>query len=247
MNPPVHTTSLGLVGNWQLLVAFLLRLACRPSGLSGRTPVGIPPREPRSLGHQRSLARSSTITRSPAPLPVELRPNFLPSLPCAPALRHHLGQHSMALRCLGSRSWRKGLGLWIGNGLGSGMREFRARLCYLSCFLFVFGSVDFFLVPLPLFVLVLLVFACLCLSLLPPSSDWYRTSGLLYFGRGEGFCRRLYIRDVYVRSLSSPRSNSHSFVQEHLRLFLFLRYSLWSSSHVFAPDTSPSISRSRLF
>jgi hypothetical protein len=30
MNPPVHATSLGLVGNWQLLVALLLRLACRP-------------------------------------------------------------------------------------------------------------------------------------------------------------------------------------------------------------------------
>jgi hypothetical protein len=84
------------------------------------------------------------------------------------------------------------------------------RACVISWFLFVFGSVDFFLVPLPLFVLVLLVFACLCLSLLSPSSDWYRTSGLLYFGRGEGFCRRLYIRDGYVRSYSSPRSNSHS-------------------------------------
>jgi hypothetical protein len=159
MNPPVHPTSLGLVGNWQLLVAFLLRLACRPSGLSGRTPVGIPAREPRSLDHRRSLALSPTITRSPASLSVELRPNFLPSLPCAPALRHHLGQHSMVLRCLGSRSWRNGLGLWIGNGLGLGMREFRARLCYLSCLSFVFGSLEFFLDPLPVFVLVLLVFA----------------------------------------------------------------------------------------
>jgi hypothetical protein len=56
MNPPVHPTSLSLVGNWQLLVAFPLRLACWPSGLSGRTPVGIPAREPRSLSHQRSLA-----------------------------------------------------------------------------------------------------------------------------------------------------------------------------------------------
>jgi hypothetical protein len=26
-----------------------------------------------------------------------------------------------------------------------------------------------------------------CLSLLSPSSDWYRTSGFLYFGRGEVF------------------------------------------------------------
>jgi hypothetical protein len=91
MNPPVHATSLGLVGNWQLLVAFPFRLACWPSGLSGRTPVGIPTREPRSLGHQRSLARSSTITRFRAPLPVEPRPDFLPTTPRAPALRHHLG------------------------------------------------------------------------------------------------------------------------------------------------------------
>jgi hypothetical protein len=37
----------------------------------------------------------------------------------------------MVLRCLGSSSWRKGLGLWIGNALGLGMRELRARLCYL--------------------------------------------------------------------------------------------------------------------
>jgi hypothetical protein len=43
--------------------------------------------------------------------------------------------------------------------------ELRARLCYLSRFLLVFGSLEFCLVPLPLFVLVLLVFACLCLSL----------------------------------------------------------------------------------
>jgi hypothetical protein len=49
------------------------------------------------------------------------------------------------------------------------MRELRARFVfdYLSrFFLLVFGSLEFFLVPLPLFVLVLLVFACLCLSLL---------------------------------------------------------------------------------
>jgi hypothetical protein len=65
----------------------------------------------------------------------------------------------MSSRCLGSRGWRNGLGLWIGNGLGLGMREFGERLFYLSCFLFVFGSVDFFLVSLPWFVLVLL--ACL--------------------------------------------------------------------------------------
>jgi hypothetical protein len=37
------------------------------------------------------------------------------------------------------------------------VRDLRARLCYLSCCLLVFGSGDFFLVPLPLFVLVLLV------------------------------------------------------------------------------------------
>jgi hypothetical protein len=57
MNPPVHPTSLGLVGNWQLLVAFLLRLACRPSGLSGRTAVGIPARTPAlSITDDHSLA-----------------------------------------------------------------------------------------------------------------------------------------------------------------------------------------------
>jgi hypothetical protein len=60
------------------------------------------------------------------------------------------------------------------------MREFRARLCYLSCFLFVFGSVDLFLVPLPWFVLVLLVFACLWFRRRPTGIG--RAS---FLGRGE--------------------------------------------------------------
>jgi hypothetical protein len=152
MNPPVHPTSLGLVGNWQLLVAFLLRLACRPlRPYAGRHPRARTP-----------LSRSPTITRFRAPLPVEPRPDFLPTSPRAPALRHHLGQHSMSLRCLGSRSWRNGLGLWFGNGLGSGMRELRARLCYLLvlvCLWFcrlLSRSIAF----------VCFSLACLCLSLL---------------------------------------------------------------------------------
>jgi hypothetical protein len=37
-----------------------------------------------------------------------------------------------------------------------------------------------FLVPLPLFVLVLLVLCSLFVFWLPPSSDWYRTSGFLF-------------------------------------------------------------------
>jgi hypothetical protein len=195
MNPPIHPTSLGAVGNWQLLVAFLLHLACRPSGLSGRTPVGIPARAP--------LARSSTITRSPVPLPVEPRPNFLPPIWSAPALRHHLGQHSISLRCLGSRSWRNGLGLCIGNGLGSGVRELRARLCYLLVLVCLLSrSIAFFCLSL----------ACLCfscLSFVSPSSNWCRTSGLLVFRALRSFGRRIYIRVVYVgsQSLSSPRSN----------------------------------------
>jgi hypothetical protein len=74
------------------------------------------------------------------------------------------------------------------------MREFRARLCYLSCLSFVFGSLEFFLVPLPVFVLVLLVFAYAVVRLvsderLSVSQAW------------RGFCRRLYIRDVYVRTI----------------------------------------------
>jgi hypothetical protein len=57
MNPPVHPTCLGLVGNWQLLVAFLLRLDCRPFWpYAGRHPRARP-----------LLSRSLTITRSPAP------------------------------------------------------------------------------------------------------------------------------------------------------------------------------------
>jgi hypothetical protein len=195
MNPPVHPTSLGLVGNWQLLVAFLLRLACRPflplCPYAGRHP------RARTL-----LSRSPTITRSPAPLPVEPRPDFLPPISSAPALRHHLGKHSMSLRSLGSRSWRNGLGLCIGDGLGLCMRKFRARLCYLSCFLFVFGSVDFFLVPLPWFVLVLLVllvFACL----------WFRRrpTGI---GRAGFLGREDVLADASIKGVSLFSSLSRS-------------------------------------
>jgi hypothetical protein len=150
MNPPVHPTSLGLVGNWQLLVAFLLRLSCRPSGLSGRTPVGIPAREPRSLGHQRSLAFGHHSRWCLA------RTSF--RQPLAPQRFVTISDNT---RC-GSSSWRKGLGLWIGNALGSGMRELRARLCYLLvlvCLWFcrlLSRSIAF----------VCLSLACLCLSLL---------------------------------------------------------------------------------
>jgi hypothetical protein len=84
------------------------------------------------------------------------------------------------------------------------------RACVISWFLFVFGSVDFFLVPLPLFVLVLLVFACLCLSLVFAVVRLVSDERPSVFRAWRGFCRRLYIRDVYVRSYRSPRSNSHS-------------------------------------
>jgi hypothetical protein len=83
------------------------------------------------------------------------------------------------------------------------MRELHARLSCFVLLVFVFGSVEFFLVPLPVFVLVLLVFAFAVVRLV---SD----ERLSVFRAWRGFCRRLYIRDVYVRSLSSPRSNSHS-------------------------------------
>jgi hypothetical protein len=201
MNPPVHSTSLGLVGNWQLLVAFLLRLACRPSGLSGRTPVGIPAREPRSLGHQRSLAFGHHSRWSLA------RTSF--RQPLAPQRFVTTSDNSMSLRCLGSRSWRNGLGLWIGNGLGSGMSELRARLRYLLvlvCLWFcrlLSRSIAF----------VCLSLACLCLSLLVFASAVVRLVSderPSIFRPWRSFCRRLYIRDVYVRSLSSPRSNSLS-------------------------------------
>jgi hypothetical protein len=100
------------------------------------------------------------------------------------------------------------------------MRELRARLSLLG---FCLCSVDVFLVLLPLFVLVLLVFAFAVVRVV---SD----ERLSVFRAWRSFCRRLYIRDVYVRSYSSPRSNSlHSPI---------LRYSLRHSSLVFfALDT----------
>jgi hypothetical protein len=73
------------------------------------------------------------------------------------------------------------------------MRELRARLSCFVSFVFVFGSVEFFLVPLPVFVLVVLVFAFAVVRLI---SD----ERLSVFRAWRGFCRHLYIRDVYVRS-----------------------------------------------
>jgi hypothetical protein len=86
--PPVHPTALDLVGNWQSASRLSPWLGSWPAGPSGRTPVGIPARAPRA---RTPLPRSPTITRSPAPLPVEPRPDFLPPISSAPALRHHLG------------------------------------------------------------------------------------------------------------------------------------------------------------
>jgi hypothetical protein len=144
MNPPVHPTSLCLVGNWQLLVAFPFAWPDGPPCLSGLTPVGIPARAPRFLDHRRSLARRPHSRWSLA------RTSFRQLL--APPRFVTISDNTRWY----SGKWRNGLGLWIGNG-GLVMRELRARLC-LSCFLFVFGSVDFFLVLLPCFVLVMLVF-----------------------------------------------------------------------------------------
>jgi hypothetical protein len=79
-------------------------------------------------------------------------------------------------------------------------------------------------------------FAFVCLSLatlfvfwFPPFSDWYRTNGFLFLWAWSSFGRHLYIRVVYVRSYSSPRSNSlHSTI---------IRYSLRHSSLLFTLDT----------
>jgi hypothetical protein len=100
MNPPIHPTSLGLVGNWQLLVAFLLCLTCRPSALSGRTPVGIPAREPRSLSHQQSLAFGHHSRWCLA------RSSF--RQPLAPQRFVTISDNTRWY----SGKWRNGLGLW---------------------------------------------------------------------------------------------------------------------------------------
>jgi hypothetical protein len=64
MNPPVHPTSLGLVGNWQLLVAFLLRLACRPlCPYAGRHPRARTPA--RSVTNDHSLSGTTPGGASP--------------------------------------------------------------------------------------------------------------------------------------------------------------------------------------
>jgi hypothetical protein len=131
------------------------------------------------------------------------------------------------------------------------------RLCYLSRFLLVFGSLEFCLVPLPLFVLVLFVFACLWFS---PSSDWYRTSGLSVFSGVKKFWPTpLYkasmhiVRVLHAAIHSLVYSFVRSFPQGSCTLVLdtlhpqcisctrnssctrLLRYSLWSSSSPLVP------------
>jgi hypothetical protein len=91
------------------------------------------------------------------------------------------------------------------------------RACLaLSCFVllvFVFGSVEFFLAPLPMFVLVLLVLLVFAFAIVRLVSD----EQLSVFRAWRSFRRRLYIRDVYVRSYSSPRSNSlHSTIPKDI-------------------------------
>jgi hypothetical protein len=143
MNPPVHPTSLGLVGNWQLLVAFLLRLACRPSGLSGRTPVGIPAREPRSLGHQRSLAFGHHSWWCLA------RTSF--RQPLAPQRFVTISDNTRWY----SGSWRKSLDLGIGNGSWIG---YKGITCALVLFVLLVFCLWFSRV-------LSRSFACVCLSL----------------------------------------------------------------------------------
>jgi hypothetical protein len=70
------------------------------------------------------------------------------------------------------------------------MRELRARLC-LSCFLFVFGSVDFFLVPLPWFVLVLRLLLVFCFAVVQLVSD---ERAFCISRAWRSFGRHLYIR-----------------------------------------------------
>jgi hypothetical protein len=130
-----------------------------------------PGRHPRA---RTPLPRSPTITRSPAPLPVEPRPDFLPRIWSIPALCYHLGQHSMSLRCLGSRSWRNGRGLWIDNGIGLVMWEIRTRFClfnYVSWFSRVLSR----------------SFALVCLSLACLACLWFcrRPTGI---GRAGFLC-----------------------------------------------------------
>jgi hypothetical protein len=92
----------------------------------------------------------------------------------------------------------------------------RSCLCLVS----VLVSADVFLVLLPLFVLILLVFASVVIRLV---SD----ERLSVFWAWRGFCQRLYIRDVYVRSYSSPRSNSlHSTILKDIAFDTRLLFAL---------------------
>jgi hypothetical protein len=105
------------------------------------------------------------------------------------------------------------------------MRELRARLSCFVLFVFVLGSVEFFLVPLPMFVLVLLVLLVFAFAVVRLVSD----ERLPVFRAWRSFGRRLYIRDVYIRSYSSPRSNSlHSRILKDIAFGTrLLSSSLW--------------------
>jgi hypothetical protein len=80
----VLALALGLI---ELVLAFVL------------VPLSLPPvRAPSTRTNFLSVSPLSVTTdhSSPAPLPVEPRPDFLPLISSAPALRHHLGQHAMS-------------------------------------------------------------------------------------------------------------------------------------------------------
>jgi hypothetical protein len=65
-----------------------------------------------------------------------------------------------------------------------GMRELHARLSCFVSLVFVFGSVEFFLVPLPVFVLVLLVLLVFAFAVVRLVSD----ERLSVFRAWRGFC-----------------------------------------------------------
>jgi hypothetical protein len=164
-----------------------LFLACRSLWpYAGRHPRGRTP-----------LSQSPTITRSPAPLPVEPRPDFLPPISSTHALRHYIGQHSMSWRYLGSGRWRNYLGLWIGNGLGG-------IACALVLSVSVLACLWFSRVLSRSFAFVCLSLACLCLSLLVFGFRRRPTgigrAGSPYSRAWRSFGRRLYIRRLCTYS-----------------------------------------------
>jgi hypothetical protein len=149
----------------------------RLRALAGKHHAHHPSTSPLRVTSSHAFSASPPVTHLSSPLSVEPRPGLLPVVSDAPAPRHHPLTTLAIIEV--TRVVLEGGGIGWSLGLVVGLRARLVFDCFawffsvlLPCLCFLLSS---FSLVLPLFVLVLLVFA---FSLVPSSSDWY---GMTYF------------------------------------------------------------------